>query len=316
MALDTGRLFLTVAILSAAAHSAHAQSSPPVGGPVQQAAKASAEGVSVQLRGRGTFTFEADVDDTEGSVSVGRAGFGVGISFQPWERARLSLGVDEEVSWYLFDDARGIVPNLPGVGDPFELGLTTTFSPRLSVQHDERWGWFVAGIIEFAGDPDADIGDSGTYGGFAGARYAFSETFGLSFGIGAKTRLEDDTLVIPLIGLDWKVTDQVTISTEGTVGKIAVKLDDQWSVNLTGGWELRDFRMDDDSPVPDGVLSDSRIPIAVSLEWQLSQMCSLTLTGGAVVWQEYEIRNRNGDDINEINTDPAPFVGIAAQFRF
>jgi hypothetical protein len=309
------RPLLAASLASLAGTHASAQSDQPVGGPVQRAATVGA-GVSVEIRGSGSFTFDADIDDTEGSVSVGRAGFGLGLGFQAWERARISLGIDSEASWYLFDDAFGIVPGVPGEGDPFELGLTTTFSPRLSVQHDEKWSWFVAGIIEFAGDPDADIGDSGTYGVLAGARYSFTETFALTFGIGAKTRLEDDALVIPLIGIDWKVNDRVTVSTQGTVGKISMKLSDQWSAGLSAGWELRDFRLDDDAAVPDGVLSDSRVPIAVSFDWSPTPNTTISLTGGAVVWQEYEFRNDSEDEVGQTNTDPAPFIGLSAQFRF
>lgn len=310
------RVFLAVAFLPCGLSAAAlAQDQPPVGGPVQQAAAAS-ESLTFQLRARGTFAFDADIDDTDGSVSIGRAGVGLGLTFRAWERARLSLGVDEEVSWYLFDDATRIIPALPASSDPFELGLITTFSPRLSVQHNENWSWFVGGIIEFAGDPDADIGDSGTYGGYAGARYAVSETFGLTFGFVAKTRLEEDALAIPLIGIDWKVSDRVTFSTEGTTGKIAAKLSDEWSVSVSGGWELRDYRLDDDGPVPDGVMSDSRIPIAISFEWNPSPNITLALTGGAVVWQEFEFRDEDGDDVSETNTDPAPFIGLSAQFRF
>jgi hypothetical protein len=174
----------------------------------------------------------------------------------------------------------------------------------------------VGGIIEFAGDPDADIGDTGTYGGYAGARYAVSESFGFSFGFAAKTRLEDDALVIPLVGIEWKVSDRVTLSTEGTTLRIASKLSDEWSVGLSAGWELREYRLDDEGPVPDGVMSDSRIPIAVSFDWTPSPNVTLAISGGAVVWQEFEFRDSNGDDVSETNTDPAPFIGLSAQFRF
>lgn len=299
---------------------ASAQEDRPVGGPVQQAATdpgpKEGGGVSIELRARGSFTFSADIDDTDGDVQIGRAGFGVTLGFQPWERARLSLGVDQEVSWYLFDNATPIIPTSPADGDPFELALSTTFSPRLSVQHDERWAWFVGGIIQVAGEPDADIGDSATFGGFAGARYAFSESFGLSFGFAAKTRLEDDAIVIPLIGLDWKINDRVTVATEGTFGTVTVKLADQWSAILSGGWELRDYRLDDDAVLPDGVVSDSRVPIGLAFEWKPSPNTTVSVGGGVVVWQEFEFRDEDGDDVSETNTDPAPFIGVSATFRF
>jgi hypothetical protein len=300
--------------------SAFAQQDQPSGGPVQQAASVPAQkeagGVSFELRTRGSFTFSADIDDTDGEVEIARAGFGASVGFHPWERAQISLGVDEEVSWYLFDNATRIIPTAPGAGDPFELVLSTTFSPRLSVQQDEHWGWFVGGIIQFSGEADVHVDDAATFGGYAGARYSFSENFGLSFGFAAKSRLEDDAIVIPLVGLDWNVNDRVTISTDGTVGSIHVKLDDQWAAVLSGGWELRDYRLDSDSPLPDGVVSDSRVPIGLSFEWKPSANVTLSIGGGAVVWQEFQFRDNDGNDISETNTDPAPFVSLSAHFNF
>jgi hypothetical protein len=297
-----------------------AQQDRPTGGPVQQAASVPAQketgGVSFELRTRGSFTFSADIDDTDGDVQIARAGFGASIGFRPWEKAQISLGVDEEVSWYLFDNATRILPTAPGSGDPFELVLSTTISPRLSVQHDEHWGWFVGGIIQFSGEADTHVDDAATFGGYAGARYSFSDNFGLSFGFAAKSRLEDDAIVIPLIGLDWNVNDRVTISTEGTTGSIHVKLSDQWGAVLSGGWELRDYRLDSDSPLPDGVVSDSRVPIGLSFEWKPSPNTTLSIGGGAVVWQEFQFRDSDGNKVSETNTDPAPFINFSAVFRF
>lgn len=297
-----------------------AQNTPPTGGPTQQAAVAPVAakegGVSVELRTRGSFTFSADIDDTDGDVQIARAGFGLNVGFQPWERARLSLGIDQEISWYLFDNAAGIIPTSPTAGDPFELALTTTLSPRLTVQQNERWAWFIGGITQFSGEPGADIGDAMTFGGYGGARYAFSENFSLSFGVVAKSRIEDDAIVIPLIGIDWKINDRVSLSTEGTTGLLNVKLTDEWTAVFSAGWELRDYRLDDDSVLPDGVVSDSRIPIGIGFEWRPSPNITLNLNGGVVVWQEYEFHNDDGDDISETNTDPAPYVGFSAQFRF
>lgn len=308
--------FAAVLLLPVA--SALAQEDRPVGGPVQQAATqpGQAGGITIEFRPRASYTFAADIDDTNGDVAIARAGLAFSVAFQPFERAQLSLGLDEEVSWYLFEDATPIIPSAPADGDPFELALSTTFSPRLSVQHDQHWAWFVGGIIQFSGEPDADIGDSASYGGYAGARYSFSESFSLSLGFAAKSRLEDDAIVVPLIGVEWKINDRVTLASEGTFGTLNVKLNEEWSATFSGGWELRDYRLDDDPVLPDGVVSDSRVPLGVAFEWRPSPNISLSLGGGVVVWQEFEFRDSDGDDVSETNTDPAPFIAFSALFRF
>lgn len=287
-----------------------------MGDPAPAGAKAESSGFTIELNLTGEHAFRADIDDTPGDVAVWRAGFGIDLSTRWGERARLGLGIEEEASWYLFDNARGLVPGAPADGDPFEQVLITRLLPRLSVQHDERWAWFLGGIVEFAGEPGADVGDSATFGGFAGARYAFSENFSLSFGLGAKSRLEDSALVIPLLGVEWKVNDTVTLSSEGTKLRLAAKLSEQLTVALQGGWELREFRLDDDNVLPEGVVRDSRIPIGVSLDWKPCPRAAISLTGGAIIWQEFRFDDRNGDRVSETNTDPTPYIGLSGRITF
>jgi len=269
--------------------------------------------ITLELRAGGEYTFAADIDNSPGDARIARTNFGFGIGIPIGERSRLTLNVDEELSWYFFDRASGLVP---GTSDPFELALSTQFQPTFFSQIDDHWSWFVGGLVNFSGEPDADIGDSVTYGGFGGARYKFSDAFSLSFGLGAKTRLEDSALVIPLLGIEWKVSDRVTVSTEGTHVKVTAQLNKQLAVALSGGWELREFRLDDDAPLPSGVVRDRRVPIGVSLEWKPTHNTQLSLGGGVVVWQEFRFDDRNGDRVSETNTNPAAFVGLSGKLNF
>ncbi|MBC7771040.1 MAG: hypothetical protein H7210_00960 [Pyrinomonadaceae bacterium] len=293
---------------------APAQTTPPGSSTIELTPQKSPERpITFQLRGGGEYTFSSDIDDSPGDIGIARTNFGVGIGIPIGERSRLSLDVDEEVSWYFFDNAPGLVP---GTSDPFELALSTQFQPTFSSQIDERWSWFVGGIVNFAGEADADIGESATYGGFGGARYRFSDTFALSFGLGARTRLEDSTFVIPLIGIEWKVSDRVTVASEGTHIKITAQMNQQLAVTLSGGWELREYRLDDTGPLPDGVARDRRVPVGVTLDWKPADNVQLSLGGGVVVWQEFRFDDRNGDRVSETNTNPAAFVGVSGKFTF
>ncbi len=269
--------------------------------------------MTFDLRAGGTYTFPADIDDSPGDVRIARASFGFGVGIPIAERSRLSFDIDEEASWYLFDDAAGLVP---GSTDPFELALSTDLSVRFFSAIDEKWSWFVGGVVNFSGEPDVDIGDAATFGGFGGARYQVNDRLGLSFGLAGRSRLEDDALVIPIIGIDWKVSDRVTLSTEGTGLRIAAELNKEVTVSLTGGWESREYRLRDDGPLPDGVVRDARVPIAVSLDWKPRPNIQISVFAGAVVWQEFQFDDREGDEISETNTDPAPFVGVSGKITF
>jgi hypothetical protein len=268
---------------------------------------------TVGLVPTGSITFQADLKDSPGSVEIWRAGLRADVQGPLGDRARLSVGLLDEASWYLFDKATGLAP---GTSDLFESVYLVRITPRIAVQQGEQWGWFVGGIAEFAGEAGVDIGDAGTYGGFAGANYAFDENVSATLGFGAKTRLEHSPLLLPVFGLDWKVNEKTTVSIDQFGGRVATKLRDDLTFAVSGTWELREYRLDKDSALPKGVVRDTRVPIGASLDWQPWKGATVTLFGGAVVWQQFKIDDRNGFRVSEDNTDPAPFVSLSAKFVF
>jgi hypothetical protein len=56
--------------------------------------------------------------------------------------------------------------------------------------------------------------------------------------------------------------------------------------------------------------------VSIGFTWNPKKEISVTLRGGATVWQEFEVDNRGGNQVSEINTKPAPFIGLSADFRF
>jgi hypothetical protein len=268
---------------------------------------------TVTLRGAGGITFRADIDDTPGDVEVYRAGGGVLVSGPLGDRARISFDLGEEASWYLFDNATGLAP---GSSDPFENVLRTTFSPRVFVVENQHWSWFVGGLFEAGGEPDADVGDSLMYGGFAGARYAVSEKLAFSFGLGAQSRLVDDVLAIPLIGVNWQISEKVNLSVEGTTLRVAAAVSEDVTLSLKGAWELREYRLDDDGALPGGAVSDARIPVGLEIEWKAAPGFVVALAGGAVVWQEFKFDDSDENEVSETNTDPTGFLGLELRWSF
>lgn len=289
---------------------------PPVESPTQLVPRPSAAAAELTLdvRPRFEYTFEAALDDAATDVSITRTGLMLDLSIPTTERFRLALNTDFEASWYSFD------ADSPGglFDDPFDDVYRLRLAPGFFYAVNQQWGVLGGGIVEFAGESDADIGDSTTYGGYVGARYAFSDGFAMTGGIQAKTRIEDNALFLPIIGFEWKVTPKVTLSTSGPgVGlRLNTVLSDEWSFSLGASWEPRDYRLADDSPIPDGIARDERVPVIAGFVWKPAPTISLSAYGGAIVWQELSIDDSGGDQLIEDNTDPTGFVGFSASFRF
>lgn len=268
--------------------------------------------VRFKLTPRITHAFETELDDSGADVSVTRAGVAFGMSLVVNPKLRMGLNLDIESSHYDFGQASA----LPGGDDPIDGAGTVRFGPSIFYAFDQHWSVFGGFGPEFSGEHGAEVGDSVTFGGFGGARYAFSEKFALSFGLQARTRIEEDARVLPLLGVEWQITEHVRLTTEGPGVRLTVRIDDTWSFNFGGAWESRDFRLDDDSSNPEGILRDTRGLVVFGVDFSPRHWVTLSAYGGAVVWQEFRFDDREGNELLEDNADPTVFAGFSATFRF
>lgn len=267
--------------------------------------------LSLSLRAGGSHTFRADLEDDGGDVSVTRAGAGVGVSWAPASKLRLSLGFDTEFSWYEFGSDAGIdFENL------LEDGLEHDLSLSASYQATQALSVTVFGSVNAGYEPGADFGDSLTYAAGAAVGFDVNKSLSLRLGAAFRTRLEDDALVLPVLGVVWKINDTTTLTTEGLGGRITAQVRDDLGVYLRAGAEIHEFRLDDDNDVlPGGVLSDVRVPIGLGVTWEPAPSLSLAFEGGAVVWQEYELRD-DDDEVGDAETDPAAYIGFRLSWSF
>lgn len=261
----------------------------------------------------GQHTFASDLESDQGEVEVTRAAFGLDLGYQLSPQWGLGLAVDNELSWYDFDDATNVLGRFER---RFDDVSRTTISPSVRYSIDAQWTAFAAGLLTFTGESDADVGDSIVGGGTVGVRYAFSKNFALSGGLIATSRLEDDALVLPFVGVEWRINDRVTLASRGLGLELAAKVADPLTVTLGLEYASRAYRLADDGAVPDGVLQDRRVPVAVGLRYAPARWIEVTVRGGVDVWQEYTIDDSGGQEIEEVETDPSPFVGASIEFRF
>lgn len=267
----------------------------------------------VTLRGGGDIALRADLRSRPGSVAVYRAGGGVGIGAALSRRVRVGFDADTEWSGYNFSGASGLVP---GTGRPVRDVYRTTFSPRLTYIQSETWAFTVAGLVDISGEAGANVGDSITGGGFVVVRHQFNEDFSVSFGVGAKSRLERDPLVVPALRADIRITDRVRFVTEGLGARLEAELTETLSAHIRGEWQLREYRLDDRGALPEGIVRDSRVPVGLGIDWRPVAGVTLSATGGAVVWQQYRFDDRSGNKVSSVETRPAPYVSLGGEVRF
>ncbi|MGQ0629307.1 MAG: hypothetical protein ACT4PL_14550 [Phycisphaerales bacterium] len=261
----------------------------------------------------GSHAFRSDLRDGPGEVAVSRASASLTVGYALSERTKLSLALDAEASVYDFQNATALVA---GTDEPLDDAYAAAIVPSVFHAINAEWAVFGGGVFAFAGESDADLGDSFTGGGFGGVRYAFCETFAMSFGLAATSRLEDSVLVLPLIGIEWQVSPTVKFVTERLGVRLTAKMNDAWSVGLFGSYQSREYRLEDDNLLPGGVARDRRVPVGAMVTYAPSAAFDATLRAGAVVYQEYRFDDADGDRVSEDHTRAAPFLALNISFRF
>lgn len=261
------------------------------------------------------FQWQTRTDmDTTGRATVYRAGGDVVVGIRLTEELRLNLNNTGEASWYRFSGATGLIP---GTGDPLRHAYRADFGPSLFWRLDQDWSVFFGGSVEFTAEEDIFRSNAVRWGGLAGARYRFSDDFALSFGINVSTRLEASLQYIPIVGVEWKISDRLRFDTRGPGGALTYTLTDEWSLALKGEYQRREFRLAQNRALlANGVLRDTVVPVTLELAWKPAAWARLAIEGGAVVYQTYSVRDNNGVKIGDERSDATGYLGVSASIRF
>jgi hypothetical protein len=261
--------------------------------------------------------FASDLTDSAGELSVSRLGAGFQMIFPVLSDSQIGVALGAEHWNFDFKDATAF----DSVdGDPWsgvnDLDLTLTFSNRIN----EQWS-YVAGVFGRATYADgADIGESLTAGAIVGATYKVNDRFSIGGGVSLRSPLEDDFSVLPLVTIDWQISDKLALRSTPSVGRRLMALiytpTEAFEIAFGAGIESIDFRLDDDAPASEGVGRFRRIPVGLDLTYNFSRQVSLNLYGGMVFAQELTLDDTNGERIEREAVDATPFLGGGFQWRF
>ncbi|GMV25686.1 MAG: hypothetical protein AMXMBFR58_17170 [Phycisphaerae bacterium] len=275
-------------------------------------AKPEARELEIKLSAEGEIGLKSDLKSTTGDVQVSRVRAAVDVGVPIADRSTISVSFDNEWSFYDFSEPSGFGATAPW-DDTWERGIRLTFL----TQHTDRLAWYVGGDVSAASEYGADFGDSVTYGGLGGIRYSFNDQFTLGLGVYARSRLEEDFLVLPAIAFLWNFAPDWSLSSQnGRSLRLNYKATDQLSVFLEGGYEARDFRLDDDGPVPDGIGRHRQVPVGLGAQYNFTPKISLAGKAGAYVWQRYRLDEEDGTKISEYEADPTAFFTLELRVAF
>lgn len=245
-----------------------------------------------------------------GQLSVNR--YTTGIDYNTnWDRGFWRTGFGFEYS-----DWQWSGPNY--LNDTYELTLQTIFGQNFV---DSNWGMFgVLGVSLGAEYDGGNLARGGSYRAGLSMTYSFNRKDSISFGVMAIGEEERDMYALPLLIVNWHITDDLILRTfNGFTLSYDVSGDDSTVIDLTGEYESDLFRLDTQTVAP-GVTRTPTVEkqsavIAAGVTQRFENGLYIRGYIEGIVYRKFEFRE-NHSTFRTIKTDPAIGLGIQGGWNF
>ena len=265
------------------------------------------------LGGGANYAFDADLHDNGGSFSVFRSDASVTMKNVLSESSNFSITLGGEYSHYFFRNIAA-APGSDGSDslDVYQFDIRPTYTKYFN-DHLAAFGGLT---ITAAGMSQADFGDSIAYGVFGGVNYRLASGLWVGAGVGVTTQLEDNPFFVPIFTLNWQATPDLLVASDGLGIKATYKLDEGWSIYARARYEFRQFRLDGNEVIDNGVLTDQSAPLTVGVTYDTGDGLKVSADAGVVAYRRLDFTESNGHQAGADESDPAAFLSFNVTYSF
>jgi outer membrane receptor protein involved in Fe transport len=275
-------------------------------------------GWSFPLQGAFSHQFDTGIDNNGGTFSVDRLFLQGGVAYTTKTNLMVSVNLGYGYDGYNFSGETGFAALRPWKDiDTFRVSTPILWGL------DHTWTVFVIPSARFAGESGVDLGDGAHGGLFLGAAYRVGRRLTIGPGIGVVTQIEADASVFPVLLIDWKITDSLSLGTGRGLGAtlgpglfLNWAASDRWRVALGGRYEKFRFRLNEDGIAPNGVGEDFSLPILAGIVYRLAPQIQASLMGGVELEGTLQLDDEKGNEIAKEDYDTAGFAGFMLSVRF
>lgn len=265
------------------------------------------------VKGGSIYNFDSGMDGG-GSFAVNRYFMEAGIA-RMWDFGRIiSVSAGYGQDDYHFS---GLETDPWNNIDNFRVGLFARWAL------DERWALFAGPSVRSYGESGTRLEDALTGSFFGGVSYKFGDRLTLGPGFIVSGQLDDDTRYFPVLLVNWNITEKLSFETGGgfaaTAGpglSLVYDFSKQWKVALSGRYESKRFRLNDDSFVENGVGEDRNVPVVGNIGYFLYPGGSVSAVFGYNFSGKIRVYDERGGELYARRYDSMPFAGLVASFRF
>lgn len=256
--------------------------------------------------------------DQGGEVGVDAWSLSLGADYPALSDLRLGLSFGYGEQDYDFDGKSGFAGLRPW-SNVREARLSTS----LNWKADARWNLFAVPTLRWFAEDGASL-DDGRFGGLiAAASYQVNERLSIGPGFGVFSELEDETDWFPILALDWRLSDTLTLrtgrgfaATRGPGLALDWRPSERWAMSLGARYEKARFRLDDDGVAAGGIGQDTSVPVYLGATRRFGHHLSLSLFAGVEFAGELRLEDAEGRLIERSEYETAPFGGATLDLRF
>ncbi|MBW2485595.1 MAG: TonB-dependent receptor [Deltaproteobacteria bacterium] len=274
--------------------------------------------LSTFIQGGYVYQPDTDIDGSSANFRAYRFFVQPGITYAPDRTKSFSLALGYGYDDYDFNGRDGF-----GVLHPWDAIHSLRLSAPVRFTKGRNWSFFLVPTIRFTGEKDADVNDSMTGGAFVGFAYRINERFTIGPGIGVISQIKDDASIFPVLIINWKITDTLSLETGRGLGatlgpgvSLNWKITEQWQLTLGGRYEKLRFRLDDKAQTPNGIGQDESLPVYGGITYNFNPNARISMVGGIEASGELQLEDKHGNVIEQEEYESAPFFGLSFSYRF
>jgi hypothetical protein len=262
--------------------------------------------------------FDADVDDG-GEFSKSSVGFRFDSRLPVADQAAIDFSFGYQWENYDFSGS-GALTGL----DPWDDVHNLAFRAILNWKIGDKYWLFGGPIVGMSAEDGADYSNAVVAGGQFGVRWRTSEDFNIGIGLTVISQVDDDPWILPLVFFNWDFAENWTlrsgafdIGSQGGPGmEVAWLFAKRWEAAFGLMYEYNRFRLDDSRVAPKGVGQLESFGIYGKVAWVFNEQTRVWFTVGTPLTGTLRLENDDGKKIVDEDFDPAPFIGLRAEFRF
>ena len=264
-----------------------------------------------------THQFEADVDNSTAEMDRDSVQAVVGHRFEVGDSVFLVGNLSYQGSYYDFSNGNDRSQLL------WDNIHEATLMLGVGWRAGENWTLVALGLGQTSGESGADFGDTLTGGVALAVDYKWSERLSTGALLGVQSQLEDSAAIIPVPTIDWRFADGwlfhfglVRLAYTGVGPEISYR-SERWQFALGGSYQTRRYRLDDRAgPTNEGIGQEISFPIFARAAFAPNQNMNFGLMAGVALGGELRSGADGGSKVFKNDYDPAPFIGLQANFWF